>query len=171
MENYIQIINGVYPDGVVYVRRCGKVIAARVESYQWSPFSFDSNDSYVNLLRADGKEEQLYMKSRMEFYETIEDAINDKRIDIELYHIEAILNVFGFGYHRSVCGVKAIGKMFYKWDGFKTVQHHLWSTYTELTWSNKGWSLSLREERLKNMKLYETEEECRKDNHVDVITF
>jgi hypothetical protein len=155
----------------VYVRRDGKVIAARVESYQWRPSSFNCNDSYVNLLRADGKKEQLYMQSRMEFYETIEDAINDKRIDIELYNIEAILSVFGFGHNRQVCGVSAIGKMFYKWDGFKATPHFLWSTYTELTWSNQGWSWSFRNERLKNMKLYETEEECIANNAVQVVTF
>lgn len=171
MGSYIKIISGVYPDGVVYVRRDGKVIAARVESYQWRPSSFNCNDSYVNLLRADGEKERLYMKTHMEVYETIEDAINDKKIDIELYHIECVLSAFGFCYHTSSVGVTAIGKMFYKWDGFKVVPTHIWSCYTELSWNNKGWSWSFRNEKLNDMKLYETEEECRKDNHVDVITF
>lgn len=169
MKSYIKIISGVYPDGVVYVRREGKIIAAKIKSYRWKPSSFNSNDTYVEVYRADGVEEYIYMSSNMEFYATIEDAINNNKMDVSLYYIDAVTTNFGFCYLKDSC-ITALGKIFYRWDGFKAIPTNIWSCYTELIWDNQGWYFKLRKEKLHTI-LYNTEEECRKDNHVDVITF
>lgn len=157
---------------VVYLRRDGKVIGARYIGLE----SDAERVEYTTLrfYRADGKTETMrlcnssyFEAEKLQVYATIEDAIHKKTMGYRSVDItDLIKSVFGFTHTRASSGYLMLGKSVWIWDGYKPVKKHIWHTNYKITYDGE-WGC----EYIGKLKYYATEEECRCDNHVDVVTF
>jgi hypothetical protein len=161
---------------VVYLRRDGKVIGAKYLGLE----SDAESGEYTTLrfYRADGKTENIRLcngsyfdSEKLQVYATIEDAIHKKPIGYRSVDITNLTkDEFGFTHtHTRVStsiGCLKLGKFVWIWDGYKPVKKHIWHTNYKITYDGE-WGC----EYIGKLKYYATEEECRCDNHVDVVTF
>lgn len=158
---------------VVYLRRDGKVIGAKYLGFSSQANGY-GNVIYHKFYRADGEAEVIsiscgYINEKPKgVYATIEDAIHDvepiryRKVNITNLMIE----LFGFSYERNCIGGLYLGKHVWKWDGYKPKKVHVHQWDYKITWDGE-WTCKYNGKN----KYYATEEECRCDNHVDVVTF
>ena len=158
---------------VIYLRRDGKVVGARYLGLE-SAVNGCGCITIHKFYRADGIEEELKVscgfknETTKRVYLTIEDAIHDvepikyRKVDITSLTID----FFEFSHDRSCTGFTRLGKHVWKWDGFKPKIVHVGHFDYKITWDGE-WGC----EYIGKLKYYDTEEECRCDNHVDVVTF
>lgn len=162
---------GLDINDVVYLRRDGKVIGAR-----YLGLESETQRGEITLLkfyRADGEVEVIKMycgclkDSTKSVYATIEDAIHEKPIKYIVNDITDFMkDYFGFTHATTCIGYCMLGKTVWKWDGYKPKKVHKWHTNYKIAY-NGEWSC----EYIGKDKYYDTEEECRRENHVDVMTF
>lgn len=158
---------------VVYLRRDGKVIGAKYLGFS-SQTSGYGGCTYHKFNRADGIEEVIsvscgYINEKSKrVYTTIEDAIHDvehiryRKVDITNLAME----LFGFSHERNCIGGLYFGKSVWEWDGYKAKKVHVCQFDYEITWDGE-WKCKYKGKKI----YYATDEECRCDNHVDVVTF
>lgn len=162
---------GLKVNEVVYLRRDGKVVGAK---YLGLVSNFRGLEiTTLKFHRADGVYESIkvscgYLKdSSNNVYATIEDAIHQIPIKYKVLDITDLMTqTFGFTFMVTGLGRKTLGKTIWTWDGFKPQFEHLWHANYRIIY-NGDWVC----ECIVNKKYYDTEEECRANNHVDVVTF
>lgn len=152
---------------VVYLRRAGKVMGAKYLGLE----STGSMGTRHLFLRADGITETIYIgcgasSTSKSVYLTIEDAIHDKPIRERHIDITGILQGFGFYLKRREIGCIMLGKDMWRWDGYQPICSHLSHEDFKITWDGE-WNY-----KYIGAKGYcDSLEECKSNNHVDVITF
>lgn len=158
---------------VVYLRRDGKVIGAKYLGLS-SQTNGSGDYTYHNFHRADGIDEVISIscgyrnENSKRVYATIEDAIHDvepiiyRKVDITNLAME----LFGFSHERNCIGGLFLGKHVWKWDGYKPKKVHVGQFNYKITWDGE-WKCQYKGKEI----YYTTEEECRRSNHVDVVTF
>jgi hypothetical protein len=162
---------GLEVNEVVYLRRDGKVVGAK---YLGLESNFKVGEiTTLRFYRADGIYESIkvccgYLKeSSKNVYATIEDAIHQIPIEYEVLDITDLMKqIFGFTHMTTGLGRNTLGKTMWTWDGFRPKMGHVWHANYKIIY-NGDWVC----ECLVNKKYYDTEEECRANNHVDVVTF
>jgi hypothetical protein len=176
----MKVIAGVMPNDVVYVKRDGKIIAAKVTEYKYAYQNrkiYKYHDNYkrvesVVLHRADGVDEDLRLVDYTWLYHSIEDAINHRPLEIvDIDITNYLIAKYGFEYQKKD---GCLTKRVYRWDTYNVKAVDLSCKYFIIRCTCNGLSVERKNgiiDYVDMSKFYETEEECRKDNHVDVITF
>lgn len=157
---------------VVYMRRDGKIVGARYLGL----VSDAERGAYTTLrfYRADDKIETIRLcncsyfdSKKIQVYATIEDAIHQRPIGFKWVDITDFTKVeFGFTHVSASIGRLELCKPVWKWDGYKPTKTYICHTNYKITYDGE-WGC----EYIGKLKYYNSEEECRCDNHVDVVTF
>ena len=112
----------------------------------------------------------------IDLFHTIEDCIANKNsIKIKYYDFTHVLVVdLGFNHEYHQTGMKMLGATKYYWDGYNAVprfvRHYCFDLYIE----NDGIMVAtnhLYEQHSSKYKLYDSYEECKQSNAVQVVTF
>lgn len=164
---------------VVYARVYDVVMAMKITEYKLIRNVFGHINHYAIFQCADGNviERRTYSTdNKFNIYRTIEDCINQNN-EIELVWFElnkTLTRLFNFDSERTCVGYIEFGKTMYYWDGFNVKSVHIPYKSFDMYISE----FEIRLERNKSFndtydkyKLYDTEEECRADNFVKVMTF
>lgn len=154
---------------IVYIRRNGTIVAARVEKYR---VSVDGVIAYtiIILKRADGGDnERLTVEKASEsnIYATIEDAIYNRPIAVVYHTINDIYRDLDFVERTNSLGATRFAKTMYRWDGYNAVKVAVYANAYYLVLDNDGCHV---EYKYKD-RLYESREGCMKNNAAKVITF
>jgi hypothetical protein len=152
----------------VYLRRDGRIIAAKFLGLE----DLGSYKTYLNLVRADGVHERLYVgngapTARKSMYRTIEDAIHDNNKVAERYwDISFIMEEFGMYRKVNQIGCTILGKDMWRWDGYQSKCSHMDHQYFKIVWDGE-WHCDY----IGRPMYYDSKEKCIAANHVDVVTF
>ena len=157
---------------VVYLRRNNKVVAAKYRGFvckrgDCTTHKFDM---------ADGTHETISVSSgyttgkHYSVYPTIEDAIHDTNIlSFQWQDITpTLIEKFGFNHEFTCVGRKELGLAKWKWDAYHPERIHVWHECFDIIFDG-DWSCKLTFRGAD--KYYDTANECREKNHVDVVTF
>lgn len=162
---------GLDINDVVYLRRDGKVIGARYLGLESEAQRGDITS--LKFYRADGAVEVIKMccgylnSSTKRVYATIEDAIHEKPIKYIVNDVTVFMKDYFCFTHETTCvGYSELGKTVWEWDGYKPKKVHNWHANYKIKYDGE-WGC----EYIGKNQYYDTEEECRCDNHVDVVTF
>lgn len=164
---------------VVYARVNDVVMAMKITEYKLIRNVFGHINHYAVFQCADGNviEKLTYSTdNKFKLYRTIEDCINQNN-EIELVWFElnkTLTRLFNFDSERTCVGYIEFGKTMYYWDGFNVKSVHI--PYQSFDMYISEFEIRLEKNKSFNdyydkYKLYETEEECRADNYVKVMTF
>lgn len=156
---------------IVYIRRNGTIVAARVEKYI---VNVDGAIAYtiIILKRADGfANERLTVEETREsnIYATIEDAIYNRPIAVVCHTINDIYRDLDFVENTDRLGATRLAKIMYKWDGYNAVKVIVYVNAYYLVFDNDGCHVEYKYGD--SDKLYESREECMRNNEAKVITF
>lgn len=164
---------------VVYARINDIVMAMKITEYKLVRNVFGHINHYAVFKCADGNTIEKLTDSndnRLKLYHTIEDCINQFN-DIPLIWFDlnpTLIRLFNFDSERTCVGYIEFGKTMYYWDGFNVKSVHI--PYKSFNMYISEFEIRLERNKSFNdiydkYKLYETEEECRADNFVKVMTF
>lgn len=156
---------------IVYIRRNGAIVAARVEKYR---VSVDGATAYTTIIlnRADGFDnERLTVErtSESNIYATIEDAIYNRPIAVVHTTINDIYRDLDFVEKTDRFRATRLAKIMYKWDGYNAVKVAVYANAYYLVFDNEGCHVEYKYNS--EDRLYESREECMKNNAAKVITF
>lgn len=157
---------------VVYLRRDGRIVAAKFLGFE----DFGNHKTYLNLVRADGVHERLYVgvgapTVRKRMYLTIEDAIHDNNKVSERYlDISSVMEEFGLYRKVNKIGCTILGKDMWRWDGYQPKCSHLNHQCFKITWDGE-WYCEFIGGSVGGSVYYDSKEKCIAANHVDVVSF
>lgn len=164
---------------VVYARVNDVVMAMKITEYKLIRNVFGHINHYAIFQCADGNVIEKLTHStdnKFKLYHTIEDCINQNN-EIELVWFDlnpTLTRLFNFDRIKTCVGYVEFGKTMYHWDGFNVKSVHI--PYQSFDMYISEFEVRLEKNKSFNdyyghYKLYETEEECRTDNYVKVMTF
>lgn len=165
-----KFLENIYAGDIVYLRRDGIVIAAKLQQYE---IRTEGSCAFTTMVmhRADGIDERVYLENERPSYayKTIEDAIHDKRIAITVFSVNDIYEDLGFVERTNSIGRTVYAKIMYKWDGYKATKV---CVYADAYILKFVYGDILAEYKSSDGdKFYETREECMKEHQTKVITF
>jgi len=164
---------------VVYGRVNDFVMAMKIIEYKLVRNAYGDISQYAVFKCADGNVIEKYtLSSENEFkiYHTIEDCVNEfNNIPLIWFNLnDTLTRLFAFESVKNCIGYVEFGKTMYHWDGFNVKKIHI--PYKNFNMFISEFEIKL--ERNKSFEkyyghyiLYESEEECRTDNFIKVMTF
>lgn len=125
---------------------------------------------------ADGKIISINTFNKFKLYRTIEDCINDE-YPIDTYYCDFTSNVIEEGFSFEIVkplGYQQLGLKKYFWNGYNVETRHIPHSYFDMIFSEDECVIITNDSftlKYGKYKFYNSEEDCRKEHVVQVVTF
>lgn len=165
---------------VVYGRIGGKVMAMKlIQINSYKKYGASCHTDEMTFKCADGNELKVNMFNPIQLFSSIEDCINDvNKIDIYYCDYTSTLEKVGFVHERVVtswCRYNSFGKNMYHWDGYQAQKVHIGHSYFNYTICKESIEITTNSAYDTYFgckgKMYNSAEECKQNNVIQVVTF
>jgi hypothetical protein len=162
----------------VYGRVDGKVMAMKLIQVTSECKRAATIPTSISTFKcADGNVVKINMFNDIKLYRTIEDCIKGKN-HIDSYYRDftpIILEECGFSHEiiniKFIGGFKQLGITKYFWNGYDVEPIHIPHSYFDFIFTENECIVLRNSNEYVSYVLYDTEEDCRKEHFVKVVTF